>query len=383
MIRVAVVTTELTASRVPQLDRLAQRPELELQVFYAAESIQGRTWSLQPRHPHEILRGPSLPLERLLFHDYPVTPGLWRKLSRGRFDVAVVWGWSVFAAQLAVVWARVHRVPYVVFSESQLVEPRSWAVHVLKRLVVPRVVRPAAGLLVTGTRAREHLVHYGGDPAAIRVFANTVDVASLERRVDAARERRAEIRARLGLADEDVAVLYAGRLVPVKAVEVLAASVARAGPPFRLVVAGDGPERERVERAAAPASIFTGFQGEAGLAETYAAADVFALLSRKETWGVVVVEAAAAGLPIVVSARVGAGADLVEDRVNGRVVPADDPAATADALRGLADGELRRIYGARSRERAAGWGYGPSEDAFVAAVTDALSRRQTSRGAGP
>ena len=81
MTRVAIVTTEPTASRVPQLDRLARREGLDLMVFYAAETVQRRAWSLVLDHPHEILRGPSLPTTRLLQHDYPITPSLWRKLG--------------------------------------------------------------------------------------------------------------------------------------------------------------------------------------------------------------------------------------------------------------------------------------------------------------
>lgn len=372
--RVAVVTTEPTAYRVPQFDRLARRPELDLHVFYASATIQRRQWSLIIDHPHEILRGPVLPLEQVLFHDYPITPSIWRRLERGRYDALVVWGWSVFASQLAIVWARLRRVPYVVFSESQLVEPRSPAVRTVKSLVVPSVLRHASGFLATGTRAREHLVHYGADPERIRVFANTIDVEALGAKVKLARVRRAEVRASLGLGTDDVAVLYVGRLVALKAVDILAEAVREAGPPFRLVVVGDGPERGRLQRLA-PGAVFTGFREHGELGDAYAAADVFALLSRKEPWGVVVGEACAAGLPIVVSDRVGAGADLLEPGRNGECVPTDSVPATVAALLRLADRGIRARYGQASVEIAAGWGYGPSEDAFVETVRRATGSR--------
>lgn len=372
--RVAVVTTEPTAYRVPQFDRLARRPELDLHVFYSAVTIQRRQWSLTIDHPHEILRGPILPLERLLFHDYPITPSIWRGLERGRFDVVVVWGWSVFASQLAIAWARLRRVPYVVFSESQLVEPRSPLVHAIKSLVVPRVLGGAAGFLVTGSRARDHLVHYGADPERIRVFANTIDVEAFSAKVEATRARRAEIRASFGLGEDEVAVLYVGRLIPLKAVDVLAGAVALAGPPFRLLVVGDGPERKHLERLA-PDAVFTGFRQGDELVDAYAAADVFALLSRKEPWGVVVGEATAAGLPVIVSDRVGAGADLVEPGRNGERLPADSASATAAVLARFADPGMRARSGHASTEIASAWSYGPSEQAFVEAVRSATDVR--------
>jgi glycosyltransferase involved in cell wall biosynthesis len=87
----------------------------------------------------------------------------------------------------------------------------------------------------------------------------------------------------------------------------------------------------------------------------------------------VVNEAAACGLPLVLSDRVGAAADLLRDGENGFLVEAGDAVAAAAAIRRLADDpSLRVSYGARSREIVAAWGYGPSVDGFVAAVRDAV-----------
>jgi glycosyltransferase involved in cell wall biosynthesis len=110
------------------------------------------------------------------------------------------------------------------------------------------------------------------------------------------------------------------------------------------------------------------------VAEAYAAADVFALLSLRESWGVVVNEAAATGLPLVLSDQVGAAYDLLRDGENGVLVPAGDVAAATAALQRLAsDAGLRRALGNRSRELVRGWGYGPSVENFVAAVREATS----------
>ncbi len=110
--------------------------------------------------------------------------------------------------------------------------------------------------------------------------------------------------------------------------------------------------------------------------ELYVAADVFALLSEREPWAVVVNEAAACGLPLVLSDRVGAAHDLLRDGENGALVPAGDVAAASSALRELAADEThRQAQGARSRELARDWGYGPSVDGFLAAVREAAGDR--------
>jgi glycosyltransferase involved in cell wall biosynthesis len=102
---------------------------------------------------------------------------------------------------------------------------------------------------------------------------------------------------------------------------------------------------------------------------------VFALLSRHEPWGVVVNEAAASALPLVLSDTVGAAHDLLRDGENGFLVAAGDIAAASAALKRLAaDPELRRRLGKRSRELVGGWGYEPSVERFVAAVREATAR---------
>jgi len=114
---------------------------------------------------------------------------------------------------------------------------------------------------------------------------------------------------------------------------------------------------------------------EEALAAEYVAADVFALLSPHEPWGVVVNEAAASGLPLVLSDRVGAAYDLLRDGENGFLVPAGDVAAAGAALGRLAaDASLRRSAGARSRELVRDWGYEPSVENFLAAVREATAR---------
>jgi glycosyltransferase involved in cell wall biosynthesis len=174
-------------------------------------------------------------------------------------------------------------------------------------------------------------------------------------------------------------VLSAGRLAPEKGHDTLVRAIAAAGAPsLALAIAGEGPERAGLERLATELGVRLDLLGDLGpdrLAGAYAGADVFALLSTHEPWGVVVNEAAASGLPLVLSDQVGAAYDLLRDGENGFLVPAGDVDAAAAALRRLADDpELRRGLGRRSRELVADWGYGPSVEAFVAAVREAAAR---------
>ena len=378
-IRVTAVFPEPTPYRAPLLDRVAALPEIDLTVVYAARTVAGRTWQVDPNHRALFLRGVSLPgADRVLHHDYPVTPGISHALGLGRPEVVVVSGWSTFTSQATIAWCRLHDVPYVLVVESHDEGPRPGWRRAVKGAVVPRVIGGASGALVTGTLARRSMIERGASPERVRVFANTIDVEEFGRQADVLAARRDDLRAELGASQDDVVILSVARLAPEKGHDVLVHAVAEAGDPrLLLVLAGSGPERERLEDLARVRGIRVVFAGDRAwerIVETYVAADVFALLSEREPWAVVVNEAAACGLPLLLSDRVGAAHDLLVDGENGALVAAGDVDGAADALRRLAgDPELRRAFGARSRELARDWGYGPSVEGFLAAVREAAA----------
>ncbi len=380
-IRVTAVFPEPTPYRAPLLDRVAARDEVELTVVYAAPSVvAGREWKIGHEHDAIYLGGYRLPGgERVFRHDYPITPAIAAELGRARPDVVVVSGWSTFAAQAAIVWCRLRRIPYVLLVESHDAGPRPGWRRTVKGAVVPPIARGAAATLVTGTLARSSMEERGAQPERIHVFANTVDVEEFGKRADRLASRRRELRQELGAGPDDVVVVSVSRLSGEKSHDVLIRALADAGDErLLLVLVGDGPERAHLEALAEDRSARVVFAGERPwerIVEAYVAGDVFALVSERETWAVVVNEAAACGLPLVLSDRVGAAHDLLRDGENGFLVAAGDVAAVAHALRRLAaEPEERRRMGARSRELAQGWGYEASVEGFVAAVREAVGQ---------
>ena len=139
-----------------------------------------------------------------------------------------------------------------------------------------------------------------------------------------------------------------------------------------LLVVGEGPERSSLDAQAELLGVDVRFVGNlpwARISEAYAAADIFALLSRHEPWGVVVTEATASGLPLVLSDQVGAAFDLLRPGENGVRVAADDAEAAAAAFDELAASpERRAAYAHASATIVGSWGYQASVRAFVRAV---------------
>jgi glycosyltransferase involved in cell wall biosynthesis/predicted metal-dependent phosphoesterase TrpH len=163
------------------------------------------------------------------------------------------------------------------------------------------------------------------------------------------------LRDRAGLPGE-VTVLYAGRQSKEKGADLLADAflAARARDPrLHLCLAGGGPESDRLRERLGPHATFLGWLDEQALALAYASADVFLFASRTDTFGQVLLEAQASGLPVVAVGE-GGPLTLVEDGVSGLLADAD-PGALADAMlsiagspvlaRRLSEGGLRSVTG--------------------------------------
>ncbi len=138
-------------------------------------------------------------------------------------------------------------------------------------------------------------------------------------------------------------VLYSGRITREKGVELLAETFLAARerePRLHLMVAGGGPEQERLAALLGPDVSLLGWLDGAELAQAYADADVFLFPSRTDTFGQVILEAQASGLPVIAVAE-GGPLSLIEDGVTG-LLRAPEPQVLADAVLELAAAPLRR-----------------------------------------
>jgi glycosyltransferase involved in cell wall biosynthesis len=202
---------------------------------------------------------------------------------------------------------------------------------------------------------------YAPSPSMIDVLrADGVasDIRLWPRGVDTARfhpDRRSSAwRAALGIAPDEVAVAFAGRLVKEKRVAEVAAVFARlraAGVAHRPLFIGDGPERAWLEREV-PGALFPGFLVGDDLPVAYASSDVFFFPSDTETFGNVTLEAMASGLPAVCADATGSRS-LVDPGVTGLLAPVGDVEGLFAAVAGLVtDASRRTAMGRAARARA-------------------------------
>jgi len=262
----------------------------------------------------------------------------------------------------------------------------------LRRVVGEQQVVQAADRLVTNTtdEAQELIGLYDADPARVVTVAPGVDLEHF-RPGEAGNPAGGTARTRLGVPADAVLLLYVGRIQPLKAPDVLLSAAARLlerSPELRdrLVVAvvggpsGSGlSEPAALQRLAGELGLPVRFEPPCDpqrLRDWYLAADLVAVPSHNESFGLVALEAQACGTPVVAT-DVGGLRTTVQDGVSGLLVPGHDPSAWASALtRGLS---LRPELSAGAVAHAAAFSWAATADGLLATYRDALSSVQVQR----
>lgn len=320
--------------RIPLFNALADRLEF-LAIFLA---------HADPRRPYYELHEDEWRFKgRVLAGRELQVGGRWLVLSRGvrrelsgfQPDVVGVGGWNQPAFWQTLAWCKTRRRPLVVWVESTARDARSEAAPL--ELAKRAMIRAAVGFIVPGRASADYVKRLGVGEEKIVVAPNAVDTEIF----GAAAHDRPD--------GDSCTFLYAGRLDPEKGLDVLLRAFERV--PGELVLVGSGTDEARLRKLASDRVRFTGPVGQDDLVPLYAEADVFVLPSRSEPWGMVLNEAAAAGLPLVATDGVGAAHDLIENGVNGFRVPVGDELALGEAMRRLTeDTGFRAAAGIRSRE---------------------------------
>jgi glycosyltransferase involved in cell wall biosynthesis len=175
----------------------------------------------------------------------------------------------------------------------------------------------------------------------------------VDRTIFGPEKRDLEWRRAHGIADDDVAIVFLGRLVMEKGLDVFAETIVQLRKmqvPHKVLVIGDGPARKWFQQNL-PGGIFAGFQTGADLGRALASGDIFFNPSITETFGNVTLEAMASGLPAVAAGATGASS-LVQDGETGRLVP---PGNTRDFAEAVApyctDHDLRRAHGSAGERK--------------------------------
>lgn len=223
--------------------------------------------------------------------------------------------------------------------------------------------RRCARLLYIGERSRGHFMRLGCPEEKLVFSPYCVDTSTFQWDEGARTRVRAEVRQRLGIGGDDIALLFSGKLVPGKRPDLVLRAVKELAPEIRtrivVVFMGSGEARDALEllgRQSPSVRVqFLGFQNQRALSQYYQSADLLVHPSLSETWGLVINEALHHGVPCVVSDAVGCAPDLVQPGVTGEVFSAASPGALTLALERALGLVGRAEIRERCREKVAGY----------------------------
>ena len=378
-----VIVTEIIAPyRIPVFNALAGRREIDLHVMFLSENDASlRQWSVykdEIKFQYEVL-----PSWRQRFGRYHVllNRGVFSALNKVRPDVVLSGGYNYLASWESACWARVHRIPLLLWSESTALDWRQC--HRVVEFMKKRFLSLCQSFVVPGESAFQYLKDLGIPDERIFTAPNAVDIRLFAALAEEANREQLRVRARLSLPLRYF--IYVGRLVRAKGVFELVEAYAQLDDEIRakvgLVFVGDGADRsELIKRASriTPEKIqFPGFVQREGLAEFYALADALVFPTHSDPWGLVVNEAMSCGLPVIVTRVAGCAADLVKDGWNGFVVPPRDPSQLAAPMARLAGSSGLRIQmGSRSRERVQAYSPAAWAEGLVKVVESLCARER-------
>lgn len=257
------------------------------------------------------------------------------------FDHIVVCGYSNPTVILAMAYMRMKRIPFWMEVDGGLIRQDSSWKHRIKSALVGCPDR----WLSSGRYTTDYLVHYGAKKEQVFEYPFT----SLEEKdllpAVVEQEEKAALRRELGI-EEEHCFLAIGQFIHRKGFDVLLKAAAKLPKDAGIYLVGGEPTEEyiRLRQELGLNNVhFLGFQSKETLVKYYRAADVFVLPTREDIWGLVINEAMAYGLPVITTDRCVAGLELVEDGVNGYIVPVRDVEALAEKMNAILGSDLQAM----------------------------------------
>ncbi len=308
----------------------------------------------------------------------PGLPDLVETLAEGAYDLVHVTAPGP-AGIAATLLSRITGVPLIASYHTELaayagLRSGDGGLEALARAGLGAFYAAPGAVLSPSPSADASLGSLGADPTRIRRWERGVDL-----------DRFDPAKADPGAYPGELKVLYAGRMTREKGVDLLAETFLRAhasDPRLHLLLAGGGPEEEELRARLGERATFLGWLEGEDLARVYASADVFLFCSRTDTYGQVILEAAASGLPVVAVAE-GGPATLVENRHTG-LLCRPDPDHLAGSLLQLASSPLlRRRLGAAAAQAARERSWERSMEQLAAGYRQSLGAGHRDRLLGP
>lgn len=338
MKKLAIITTHPIQYNAPLFKLLSKNDKVRIKVFYTwGQAVLEKKYDpgfnktiewdipLLEGYEYEFLENTAKKKGSHHFNGI-INPGIIQRLNDWSPDAILVFGWN-FSSHLKVMRYFKNKIPVFFRGDSTMLDEKKNIPGLLKKIALKWVYTHINEAFYCGTQNKSYFLYYGLSNDQLIAAFHAIDNSRFDNSDGKYTSKAQEMRRKLGIENEDLVFLYAGKLLNGKNIELLINAFTKLNDTgAQLVIAGNGP----VESTLKSNSIglknlhFLDFQNQQAMPVLYQVCDVFVLPSGGETWGLSVNEAMAAGRAVIVSDRCGCAIDLVEDGANGYVFRSGD-----------------------------------------------------------
>ncbi|AGB18532.1 glycosyltransferase family 4 protein [Thermoanaerobacterium thermosaccharolyticum] len=362
----AIITNIRSPYRKLQIEEFTKIPNININVYYTNKNILGRKWNVEPikNADETVLKGFKM------FKKFGyINLGLFDIVKKN--DLIIIGGYEQPTYILLSLLCRLYKKPYIIIFDGISPKKVDEAENPAKFLLKSLVIKHANSIFGNGTVSKLYFSKkFNYNPDNIFNQYLTVDIDKI---VDLGKQKevlRKEIRKKLNIDNDKKVIIYSGRLIKRKKVDsiIKAINILDNNESYILLILGDGEEKENLLNLAKEINVnlkITGFiSNQEQLFKHYFVGDVLILPSNNEPWGLVVNEAMAAGLAVIVSDECGCSLDLVRDGENGFVIHAGDVKNIANAIKDIFKNDNYIKFGERSKEIIGKWKFEDSRSSF-------------------
>jgi len=341
---IAIITPFPAPYRIPFFNALDKIPEIDLTILITEmKGVPNQEWSDNVRDwnfRYIILPSIVIPYQAPQFGPayYPINYTLPIELMRQRYDVIITLGWTSLFSNISLFMKRILSSRIVLW-ETSIPNPASRLKQRLEPFIRLLISSYDAWLAIS-TLCCEYLKSYGANPDRIFLMPQVIDFDYYNKSAHKLANYKSELRRTYNVYNRKV-ICFVGQLIERKGINLLIETVYKlidSIPELLLLIVGKGPYEDNLKQHCKKLGLnnkhirFLGFIPQSKLPEIYSVSDVFVLPSYYDTFGAVVLEAMASGLPVVVTECVGASSNVVFNGINGLVVPKGSVKGLRDAI---------------------------------------------------
>ncbi|HKB88297.1 MAG TPA: glycosyltransferase [Patescibacteria group bacterium] len=289
---------------------------VDLTVLYCAMGEENRTWKGNVNgFKYKILPNYSIKFRGRDLFTYFINPTILQEIKKANPRVVIIAGWDIFAYQVAFIYCKIKGIKVILWTGSTKYE-KSWR-RALSLPLVKFIIWGSDMFLAYGSRAKEYLIENGAKSKNILNYMHTLDI---QKYMNHKSHQTHQVK------DKKI-ILYYGQLIERKGIDILFKafeSLLKRYKNLELYIVGSGQFKNTLAKLTEKLNIseqvkFIENPGDNKMDRYFSMADIFVLPSREEVWGLVVNQAMASGLPVIVSNSSGSSTDLIRNKVNGYI----------------------------------------------------------------